>query len=463
MNMPTLLDLTLRFCVQMAVILATYRLIWPLFKRLGQVQVVAIMASGFFLGPSLLGTVWPAASNWLFPTKLTLPHGDTITHPSLTIVYVVGQLGLILYMFLVGSAFKLDIFRKHIKQAAGTSIVGVSVPLILGGTIGWFLVSGGSGLYTERVQPWQGGLFLAAAVAITAFPVLAWMVYDSNLVNTRVGTMALSLAAADDACAWILLAIVVATTHGSAFGIVLAIGGTLAYVAFMLTIGRKGLRRLGRLAAPKAGPDGDNLPIAALTVTLLAVLLGAAFTDFIGIHSVFGAFILGTVMPRGKLLDTLRQRIEPLTSYLLLPVFFIYAGLNTKLSLILDPSVLPIALGVLVISFIAKFGAVGLTARIQGMSWREAGSVGSLANARGLMELILINIGLAAGLLSPTLYTILAIMTFVTTLAATPLHRIFERSAWKHGLVYGPAGETDAPTEASALPLAPQRDTVRAV
>lgn len=442
--MPSLLDLALHFFLQMAVILGTYRLLWPLFKRLGQVQVVAIMVAGFLLGPSLLGLVWPQAQNWLFPTKIAV--GNTsITHPSLTVIYVIGQLGLILYMFLVGTAFKVDIFRKHLRQAAGASFAGISVPLVLGGTIGWIMVSSGTGLFSTKVSAWQGALFLAAAVAITAFPMLAWIVYDSGLLNTRVGTMALSCAAADDACAWILLATVVATTKGSMAGALLAIGGGLGYLLFMLIVGRPALRRLETWTEAKSGPNGDQLPIGAFTVTLLALLLASWFTDYVGIYSVFGAFVLGAVMPRGRLIETLRERLEPVTAYLLLPCFFIYSGLNTKLSLIFAPAVLTMAIVVLVISFAGKFGAIGLAAKLQGMSWREAGSMGALANARGLMELILLNIGLVAGLVSPALYTILALMAIITTFVATPVHRLFERSAWKKGMVYGPSGEMSSP------------------
>jgi Kef-type K+ transport system membrane component KefB len=432
----------------MAVILGTYRLLWPVFKKLGQVQVVAIMVAGFFLGPSLLGLVSPAASDWLFPIKLSLSGGVTIPHPSLTVIYVVGQLGLILYMFLVGTAFKVNIFTKHLRQAAGTSIAGVGVPLVLGGVVGWWLVSSGTGLFTSKVAAWQGGLFLASAVAITAFPMLAWIVYDSGLLNTRVGTMALSCAAADDACAWILLATVVATSRGSMTGAFLAIGGGLAYLVFMLTIGRKVLRRLETWVQEKTGSE-ETLPTGPLTITLLALLIGAWFTDYVGIYSVFGAFVLGTVMPRGKLITLLRDRLEPITAYLLLPAFFIYSGLNTRLSLIFDSKILLLTFAVLIISFIGKFGAVGLAAKAQGMSWREAGSMGALANARGLMELILLNIGLNAGLVTPALYTILSIMTIVTTFVATPVHRLFERSAWRRGLIYSPSGLSESAIDAS--------------
>ncbi len=436
--MPPLLTITYQFFLQIVVILATYRLLWPLFRRLGQVQVVAIMVAGFLLGPSVLGAIWPQAQKWLFPTKLTIGT-ETVTHPNLIAIYVVGQLGLVLYMFLVGASFKLDILGAHTRQAGATSAAGIGVPLVLGGVVGWWMVDSG-GYFTDKVAHWQGGLFVAAAVAITAFPMLAWIVYDSGLLNTRLGTMSLSCAAVDDACSWVLLATVVATAKGSVFGAVIAVGGGLFYLLFMIYLGRPLLARLDTWTPRRDSERTGGLPIAKLSIVLLVLLTASWFTDLVGIYSVFGAFVAGLMMPRGELLDTIRERFEPLTAYLLLPAFFIYSGLNTQLSLILDSSTLVMAGVVLVVSFAAKFGAIGLAARWQGMSWYEAGSMGALANARGLMELILLNIGLEAGLISGKLYTILAVMTIITTFVATPLQRLFARRLERTGARFGPDG-----------------------
>ena len=438
--MPPLLSITSHFFLQVAVILLTYRLLWPLFRRLAQVQVVAIMVAGFLLGPSVLGEIWPAAQQWLFPTKLTIG-AETFTHPNLTAIYVVGQLGLVLYMFLVGASFKLDILGAHVRQAGVTSAAGIGVPLILGGIVGWWMVGSGD-YFTDKVVHWQGALFVAAAVAITAFPMLAWIVCDSGLLNTRLGTMALSCAAIDDACSWVLLATVVATAKGSMLGAFVAVGGGLAYLLFMVYVGRPLLGRLETWTPRRADAERTGgLPIAQTSVVLLVVLTASWFTDVVGIYSVFGAFVAGAAMPRGVLLDSIRERFEPLVGYLLLPAFFIYSGLNTQLALILDAPTLLMAGVVLIVSFAAKFGAIGLAARWQGMSWYEAGSMGALANARGLMELILLNIGFEAGLISAKLYTILALMTIITTFVATPLQRLFERRLARSGLKFGPAGE----------------------
>ncbi|MCX4098271.1 cation:proton antiporter [Nocardia sp. alder85J] len=437
--MPSFLDLTLHFFLQMTVILVAYRLVWQLFKRLGQVQVVAIMAAGFLLGPSVFGLVWPQAQHWLFPTTLVIG-GQSIPHPSLTVMYVIGQLGLVLYMFLVGTSFRTSILTDHIKVAGVTASAGVVVPMALGGITGFLLVGHGD-YFTGKVHAWQGGLFLAAAIAITSFPMLAWIIHDSGLHNTRLGTMALSCAASDDAVSWILLATVVATTKTNMNGAVLAVAGGVGFVVFMLVVGTRLLKRLDAWGEREMRA-GAALPVGPFMAMLMVLLAGAWFTDWVGVYSVFGAFIAGVVMPRGRLLDAVRERTEPIVSHLLLPAFFIFTGLNTKLSLLFHPAALIVVGVVLVVSFVGKFGAVTLAARWQGMSWREAGSMGSLANARGLMELVLLNVGLTQGLINQSLYTILAVMTIVTTFVATPIYRMFERSAWKNGLVFGLHGET---------------------
>jgi Kef-type K+ transport system membrane component KefB len=346
----------------------------------------------------------------------------------------------VLYMFLVGASFKLDILGTHLRQAGATSAAGIGVPLVLGGVVGWCMVGLG-GYFTAKVVPWQGGLFVASAVAITAFPMLAWIIYDSGLSNTRLGTMSLSCAAFDDACSWVLLATVLATSKGSPLGAFTAIGGGLAYLLFMIYVGRPLLAKLAISTPPRDDAEcTGGVPIAHVTVVLMVVMTASWFTDAVGIYSVFGAFVAGAVMPRGALLDGIRERFEPLTAYLLIPAFFIYSGLNTQLTLIFDGSTLVMAIIVLAVSFAAKFGAVGLAARWQGMNWYEAGSMGALANARGLMELILLNIGFEAGLITGKLYTILALMTIVTTLVATPLQRLFGRLLKKSGSKFGPMG-----------------------
>ena len=426
--MPTADEVAMHLFLQLGVILVTYRLLWPVFRRLGQVQVVAIMVAGFMLGPSLLGELAPGVQDWLFPRTVDVA-GSSTAHPSLTVLYAVGQLGLVLYMFVVGCSFDTEIFVRHVRHAAVTSLVGVGVPVVAGGAVGWYLASNDE-LFPADVARWQAGLLIAAAIAITAFPMLAWIIYDSGLQRTRVGTLALACAAADDAVAWVLLAAVVASTKDNASDAVLAAVGGVCYVLVMFTVVRRVLRRAFAWVEASDGARaerGQMVPLSALTLALAVMLAGAWFTDWAGVYSVFGAFVAGVVMPRGLLIDAVRRYLEPLTSYLLLPAFFIYSGLNTYLNVLVDPGLLGIFLLVLVVAFAAKGLAVGLSARLQGFDWYEAGSLGALMNARGLMELILLNIGVNAGIVTPQLYTIMALMAVVTTFVATPLHSWIDR------------------------------------
>jgi Kef-type K+ transport system membrane component KefB len=462
---PTTTTLALHFFIQLAIILVTCRVLTPLFRRIGQVQVVAIMVAGFVLGPSLLGALAPGAQRWLFPVTLNVG-GQTIMHPSVAVLYVVGQLGLILYMFLVGTAFNRKVFASHVRTAAVTSLAGITLPILLGGALGVMMVRSGSGkLFTPDIAEWQAALFVAAAIAITAFPMLAWIIYDTGLLNTKIGTIALACAAADDAASWVLLATVIAFTNHRPLGAVEALVGGGAFVALMLTAGRRVLARLDTTPAAGGSPAADGqpdmasqqdapggpgpaLPVSRFTVTILVVLGCAWFTDFIGVYSVFGAFIAGLAMPRGQFTSMLRERMEPLVAYVLLPAFFIYSGLNTNLSIFVNPALLGFFALTLVIAFAAKGGSVALAGHAQGLSWAEALSLGSLMNARGLIELILLNIGLAAHLVTTQLYTILALMTIVTTIAATPLHNAIQRRRPAH---FTPGEPEPAHGEAAVL------------
>lgn len=418
--MPTPQDLAEQFFLQLAVILIVCWLVWALFKRLGQTQVVATMVAGFVLGPSVLGAIAPDVAKELFPATINV--GDkTIMHPSLTVLYVVGQLALVFYMFVVGLSFDIKILSKHVRQSATTSLVGVAVPVVLGGIVGWWLASNET-FFPSGMKTWQAALFFAAAISVSAFPMLAWIVHSSGLSRTKVGTMALSVAAFDDGVAWILLAAVIASAKQDLSIALIAIGGTIAYVAVTTTVIRHAFRRFADKLA-----DYAALPPFATVATILVLLACAWFTDQVGLYSVFGAFVFGAVMPRGAFADRLRDQIEPITAWVLVPTFFVYSGLNTHLDLILKPEVLGVLVLTVFIAFVGKGGAVGLAARSQGFSWAESTSLGALTNARGLMELVLLNIGLQAGIVTPALYTVLALMTIITTFAASPIHNWIDR------------------------------------
>ncbi len=407
------------YFLQMAAILLACRVVGWLGKKIGQPQVVGEMIAGVLLGPSLLGLIFPEASAKLF------------TQETRGVLYVGAQLGVGLYMFLVGMEFKIDLFRSRAKSAASISIAGMIVPFILGGLLAPWLLKV-PGLFAEKTEIYQAGLFMGAAIAITAFPMLARIIYERGLSGTSLGTLTLAAGAIDDAAAWCVLAIVLASCGGgeSVFlgmhvnPAVLAIVGGTAYAVFMLTGGKRLLARLGTMAEREGGINST-----LLAIVLILFSLSAWFTDTIGIHAVFGGFILGIAMPRGIVTEEITKKLEPFTVIFLLPMFFTFSGLNTRLAVILEPSVLFVAVVVLLASTLGKGVACWAAARLNGEDQRTSLAIGALMNSRGLMELIIINIGLQKGVIGPKLFAILVIMAIVTTLMASP---VFERVYGKH-------------------------------
>jgi Kef-type K+ transport system membrane component KefB len=403
----------------MAVILVACRTVGWLGKKIGQPQVVGEMIAGVLLGPSLLGLLFPEASAKLFSQETR------------GILYVGAQLGVGLYMFLVGMEFKTELFRSRARSAASVSIAGMVVPFVLGGLLAPWMVKVPS-LFSEKTEIYQAGLFLGAAIAITAFPMLARIIYERGLSGTSLGTLALAAGAIDDAAAWCVLAIVLASFGGadSVFmgmqvnPAVLAIAGGVLYSTFMLTGGRRLLAKLGALAEREGGVSST-----LLAIVLCLFCLSAWFTDAIGIHAVFGGFILGIAMPRGLITEQVTKKLEPFTVIFLLPMFFTFSGLNTRLAVMLESSILLVAVVILLASTLGKGVACWAAARLNGEDNRTSLAIGALMNARGLMELIIINIGLQRGVIGPKLFAILVIMAIVTTLMASP---VFEWVYGKH-------------------------------
>jgi Kef-type K+ transport system membrane component KefB len=248
---------------------------------------------------------------------------------------------------------------------------------------------------------------------------LARIINERGLANSSLGTLSLTAGAFDDACSWCVLAIVLATFGAGPGVAILAIGGGLAYALFLVLFG-------GRLLAPlaRAVESRGEMSMAVLAVTLMLFCLSAFLMDAIGIHAIFGGFILGAVMPRGLFAQEIKRKIEPLAVVLLLPMFFTYSGLNTRMDMVNSPTLLLIAFGILVASILAKGGACYLAARIAGEDNRTALGIGALMNSRGLMELIIINIGLQKGIIGPTLFAMLVLMAIVTTMMASPLFEL---------------------------------------
>lgn len=407
------LHLAVQFFLQLAVILLFCRLVGAIALRLGQPQVVAEMVAGVLLGPSLFGLLWPQAQHWLFPWDATQTVRDTQSY-----LFPASQLGLALYMFVVGMEFRVDIVRRHIKSAVAVAVAGMLAPFLLGAGLAWILFHSTT-LFPSKTSLGEAMLFLGASMCITAFPMLARILHFKNLTGTPMGTVALGAGAINDAAAWCLLAVVLASFERNWSHALLNIGGGLAYVIFVLLV----VRPLMERAKPWLMRDG-TLTDAGLAIGLSLMALGAWFTDLIGLHAVFGAFVMGAAMPRGIFARDLIARIQPLTVALLLPLFFTYSGLNTRIGLLNTGFLWLMCGAVLAAAVLGKGVACWLAARVTGFSHREALGIGALMNARGLMELIIINIGLQRGVISEGLFATLVIMAVVTTLMASPF---FER------------------------------------
>lgn len=403
----TPLELSLRFFLQVATILGVCRISGLVAARLGQPQAVAQMVMGVALGPSALGYVAPQLQQQIFPAE------------SRPILYVSAQLGLALYMFIVGVTFDRSLLRVQARRAAAVSISGIMAPFALGAFLAAWLMRSGPYFAPGTARP-TAMIFLGAAMAITAFPMLARIIHERGLTGTPIGTLVLAAGSIDDAAAWCLLAIVVGTATGEPAAAWITIGGGAVYAAGTLTAGRWALSRLERRAI-------DDVSEGTLGLVVMLVMMAAALTELIGMHAVFGAFILGVALPRGGIARGIQQRIEPLTVAVLLPLFFVYSGLNTRIGLLDSGDLWAVAAVVLLIACVAKAGACAAAAALAGERGRNALAIGALMNARGLVELIILNVGLERGIITPTLFTIMVMMAVVTTVAASPLYALAAR------------------------------------
>ncbi len=400
-------DVSIHFFLQLAIILFACRLVgWLAQKFLAQPQVVGEMIAGVILGPSLFGLFLPGAQAAIFPpeTKNTL--------------YAGAQLGVGLYMFLVGTTLRLDHFRARARSALAVSVAGIAAPFGIAVLLTpWLLTM--PGLFAENISGTNATLFTGACIALTAFPMLARIINERGLADTALGTLSLTAGAFDDACSWCVLAIVLATFGAGPGVAVLAIGGGLLYALFIILFGKRLLAPLGQRVEREGG-----MSLTVLGITLGLFCLSAFLMDTIGIHAIFGGFILGTVMPRGLFAAELKKKIEPLSVILLLPMFFTYSGLNTRMDMVNSLDLLLVALVILIASIVAKGGACYLAARLAGEDNATALGIGALMNSRGLMELIIINIGLQKGIIGPTLFSMLVLMAIVTTMMAGPLFEL---------------------------------------
>jgi Kef-type K+ transport system membrane component KefB len=388
---------------QVLLVIGLSRLVGLGFRWLRQPLVIGEIVAGIMLGPSLFGLVAPGLSAALFPPE-TVPF-----------LNVLSQIGLIFFMFLIGLELNPKYLQGQIQTAILTSHVSIVVPFSLGTILAvllYPLVSSADVSFTAFA------LFLGAAMSITAFPVLARIITENNLQGTRLGALALTCAAVDDVTAWCLLAMAIAVTRTNSMVAALpTLLASVIYIGFMLTLGRSFLQRLSNYY-DRTG----KLTQFVLAGIYMGVVASALITELIGIHLIFGAFLLGAAMPKNEgLTRELAEKTEDFVLTFLLPIFFAYSGLRTQIGLLNRPELWLLCGAVLAVAIGGKFFGTYAAARFCGLPNREASALGWLMNTRGLTELIVLNIGLSLGVISPLLFTMLVIMALVTTFMTSPL------------------------------------------
>jgi Kef-type K+ transport system membrane component KefB len=390
--------------LQIIVILGVARLVGLLFRKIRQPQVVGEMAAGILLGPSLLGLVAPGVFDFLFPAE------------SLGYLNAISQIGLLVFMFLIGLELDLNILRGRGRTTVITSQISIYVPFLSGILLAIFLYPL---LSYEDVPFGIFAMFLGTAMSITAFPVLARILTERKMLHTRLGAVAIACAAVDDVTGWIILAALMLLARSSEA--ILPLWATILGVATYVLIMLFPMRRLMCWIEDFYHQRGQ-LTQGILALVLLFALGSAWTTELLGIHALFGAFLAGVIMPRHHgFVHALTEKLNDFTVVFLLPLFFAYTGLRTSVGLLDSPELWLYCILIILVAVAGKFLGGSLPARATGMPWRESWALGALMNTRGLMELVLLNIALDIGLITPTLFTMLVIMAMTTTFMTAPV------------------------------------------
>ena len=382
--MPDLFKLVL----QIAVILAVCRAVGSIFRRIGQPRVVGEMFAGILLGPSLLGWTAPGISAYLFPTA------------SLGFLNALSQIGVVVFMFLVGLGINPKELKKHGHAAVLTSHVSITAPFVLAAFLSLYLYPK---LSDDSVAFTSFALFMGAAMSITAFPVLARILAERDLLGSRLGTVAIACAAVDDVTGWCILAYIVVLIRSAhnPTPIWVTVGGILAFALIMIYGVRRMLHRYETIYRER-GHLSENL----LALMLLLVLVSALCTEWLGIHLLFGSFLMGAIMPKEqKFVRYVLDRFETITVTLLLPLFFAFTGLRTNVGLVKGQEMWMYCGLIILVATVGKLGGSMLASWLSGMPGREAAGLGTLMNTRGLMELVILNIGLDIKVISPALFS----------------------------------------------------------
>lgn len=400
----------LHVLLSLAVVIVTANLLWGVFRRFGQPRVVAEVIAGIALGPSLLGRFAPDVQSFVLP-RATMPF-----------LNVVSQIGVMLFMFVVGLELDGGLLRRRSQVTLAISHASMVFPFLLGCSIAiWFYPE----LAPEGVSLSNFALFLGTCMSVTAFPVLARILTDRGAHRSQLGAMALSCAAVIDATAWCLLAVVVGIAEASNDKAFVTMGLAISFVILLVLVVRPLLER----SLQKQELTGKTSQ-STMIVTLIGLLLSALSAEAIGLHALFGAFLFGAIIPRdSRLARELTLRLEDVVVLLFLPAFFAFTGMRVRLGLLSSISDWTYCLVIIAAACAGKFGGSTAAARVMGFSWRDSFSLGVLMNTRGLMELIILDVGLDLGILSPRLYTMLVLMTVVTTLASPALLQLMSRNA----------------------------------
>jgi len=388
--------------VQIITIIFVARFFGWICKKIGQPSVIGEMIAGIVLGPSLVGTYLPEYSALLFP------EGSKIN------LQFFSQMGLILFMYVVGMELDLSVLKNKAKDAVIISHASIIIPFTLGITLAYFIY--------EQFAPAgvafsSFGLFMGIAMSITAFPVLARIVQERGLHRTRIGAMVITCAAADDVTAWCILAAVIAIVKAGSFvSSLYIIGLSVAYVFLMLWVVKPFLKRIGDLYSQR-----ENITKPVVAIFFLTLLISAYTTEIIGIHALFGAFMAGAIMPENmRFRSIFIEKVEDVSQVMLLPLFFVFTGLRTKIGLLDDPYMWKVCGLIILVAVTGKFLGSALTAKFVGQNWRDSLTIGALMNTRGLMELIVLNIGLDLGVLSEEIFSMMVIMALATTFMTGP-------------------------------------------
>jgi Kef-type K+ transport system membrane component KefB len=401
--------------LQIITIVIVARFFGWIFRKIGQPTVIGEIIAGIFLGPSVVGMYLPEYSAMLFPVE------------SLGNLQFLSQIGLILFMFVIGMELDLKVLKNKANDAVVISHASIVFPFALGIGLSYFIYHR---FAPAGVEFLAFSLFMGIAMSITAFPVLARIVQERGIHKTRLGTIVITCAAADDITAWCLLAAVIAIVKAGTFmSSLYVIGCATLYVLMMLFVVKPFLKKVGDLYANR-----NELSKPIVAIFLLTLIISSYLTEVIGIHALFGAFMTGAIMPDStKFRNIFIEKVEDVALILLLPLFFVFTGLRTQIGLISDPELLKITGYIILVAVAGKFVGSALAARFVGQNWRDSFTIGALMNTRGLMELVVLNIGFDLGVLSPEIFTMMVIMALVTTFMTGPaidiINFIFKRKA----------------------------------